>query len=446
MKAGVEIRRQGPLKLVASLPGDKSISHRAVIVGALSKGVSRVRNLLESEDCLHTIGIFKAMGVSVRRSADGEYRIAGAGLHGLKAPRTRLDCGNSGTTMRLMSGLLAAQDFDSVLTGDASLKARPMDRVIAPLARMGARIRGKGPRQTAPLEITGGRGLKGIRYTLPVASAQVKSAILLAGLYAQGDTAVVEKEPTRNHTEIFLRNTGVDIHKKGKGVLLGKRREPGPFSIEVPGDISSAAFLLAAGALVPGSDIRLKSVLWNPTRTGIIRVLKRMGARLEVSAIHDRSIEWTADLRVRPGPLAAAQVLRKEIPSLVDELPVLMVLMTQAKGESRILGAAELRVKETDRIRSMTGQLEKMGARIRVRNDDIYIEGPTPLTGCGIESYGDHRTAMSFIVAGMIAGGTTRVRDIANIDTSFPNFFKLLKKAGCRFQLTGLRVGGLSGR
>ena len=435
MKESVQIQKQGPLRLRTGLPGDKSISHRAVMIGSIARGTSVVRNLLESGDVLSTVRIFRSMGVRITRLGNGRWRIEGKGLRGLRRPRAALDCGNSGTTMRLMAGILSGQPFRSVLTGDASLRKRPMDRVIAPLAKMGARIRPlKGGKPVAPLVIEPA-ALKPVRYVLPVASAQVKSAVLLAGLYAPGRTAVVENEPTRNHSEIFLRNTGVDLQKNGKEILLTGSKQPRGFSIEVPGDVSSAAFLMVMGALVQGSDILLKNVLWNQTRTGVVRVLKRMGARLEVLTVRDTSIEWAADIRVKSGPLKSTRVPRKEIPSLIDELPVIMVAATQARGTTLIQGAGELRVKETDRVHSMVSQLKKMGADISVKGDDIRIKGPTPLRGAAIKSFGDHRTAMSFIVAGMVAEGTTSVHDIANINTSFPSFFQLLRKAGCRFRL-----------
>jgi 3-phosphoshikimate 1-carboxyvinyltransferase len=425
---------QRGLRLRTTLPGDKSISHRALIVAALARGTSRIRNLLESEDCLATLAIFRSMGVRIRREGAGRYRVTGRGLRGLEPPRGPLYCGNSGTTMRLLAGLLAAQPFDTVLTGDPSLSRRPMERVIAPLRLMGARIRAaRGG--TAPLQISGAARLRAIRYRLPVPSAQVKSAVLLAGLYADGATRVVEPLPTRNHTELFLRNTGVPVAKNGREVSLKGGEGPRAFAAEIPGDISSAAFLLVMGLLVPGSRVETLRTLWNPTRTGFVRVLKRMGARLEALRVHDRSVEWTADLRAEAGPLRGTRIAKAEIPALIDELPILMVAATQARGRTRIEGAGELRVKETDRIHSMVTQLERMGARISVRGDTVRIDGPTPLEGAAIRSYGDHRTAMSFAVAGMVASGLTSVRDVGNIRTSFPGFFGLLRRSGCRFRL-----------
>ncbi len=436
MIQNIRIWAQKNLRVRAEVPGDKSVSHRAVIFGALAEGTSVVRNLLESEDCLHTVDIFRRMGVRISRTGRGAYRIAGRGLRGLRPPRGKLDCGNSGTTMRLLMGLLAAQPFDTVLTGDASLSGRPMDRVIVPLQKMGARIEGRGPRRTAPIRVRGGRELTGIRYALPVASAQVKSAVLLAGLYAEGPTTVIEKVPTRDHTELFMKRVGLCVRARGKTVRLVPGGTLRPFSGAVPGDMSSAAFLLAAGILVPGSRAVVPNVLWNPTRRGFIEVLRRMKASLRIRVRRKGAMEETADLEAAGGPLVGAQVKAKEIPGLIDELPILMVLATQARGRTEIRGAGELRVKETDRIHSMVSQLRRMGARIGVRGDDIGIEGPTPLGGARIDSFGDHRTAMAFIVAGMIAGGETVVRDIAAIRTSFPDFLGILKRSGCRFALS----------
>lgn len=427
--------QQKNLAVSADLPGDKSVSHRAVIFGSLANGTSTVRNLLESEDCLNTVDIFRRMGVRISRKGPGTYVIRGGGLRALESPGARLDCGNSGTTMRLLCGILSAQPFPSVLVGDESLSRRPMDRVISPLERMGALIEGKGPRKTAPLRIFG-RRLKGVRYVLPVPSAQVKSALLLAGLYAEGPTVLVEKIPTRNHTELFMRRVGVFVRRKGNEIRLVPGAEPRPFSGSVPGDVSSAAFLLAIGLLVPGARVDARNVLWNPTRNGLIEVLKRMKAPLRIRVRRKGAMEATADISVRYAPLCGTRIEKKEIPGLIDEIPILLVLATQASGRTEVRGAGELRLKETDRIHSMVSQLKKMGARIGAQGDNIRVEGPTPLKGCRIESFGDHRTAMSFIVAGLIASGPTEVRDIASIGTSFPNFLDILRASGARFDLS----------
>lgn len=425
----VTIGTQKALHLTTRLPGDKSISHRSIMMGSLAKGTSRVKNFLTSEDCENTAKIFEAMGVKIRRHSASDLEILGVGLRGLRKPAKTLYCGNSGTTMRLMSGILAAQPFKTRLEGDPSLSGRPMNRAAAPLTLMGASIQGKGEKLTAPLEIDG-RPLHGVTYRLPVASAQVKSAALLAGLFAEGPTTVIENIPTRDHTERFFKFTGLDLRRSGKKIILRPGRQPKAFRIEVPGDISSAAFLIAMGLLVRGSRITLERVLWNPARIGIVKALNRMGAGLKPVRLHQQGPEVTADFTVVPKPLKAVMVKPAEVPSLIDELPILMVIATQAKGTSWFHGVEELRVKETDRVASMVGQLQKMGAQIGVKGDSVWVKGPTPLHAASIESFGDHRTAMSFIVAGMISSGKTRVNDTACIATSFPNFFALLKQAG----------------
>jgi len=436
MRRDIIVRPAKGLRLSAEVPGDKSISHRSIILAAIADGTSVVTNLLESEDCMRTAQIFRELGVKITKTGKSTYRIDGVGLHGLEGTSKKLYCGNSGTTMRLLTGLLASQNFTSVLTGDSSLEKRPMDRVVAPLERMGATIQGSGERKTAPLTILGGIRLRGVRTEMAVASAQVKSALLLAGLYAEGETTIVEKEATRDHTEIFFKKTGIPLSVKGRTIRLRPGKTPQAFHASVPGDVSSAAFLMAIGLIVPGSRIVAKNVITNPTRLGLVRVLKRMGAKITARATKSDSIEPTADYRMEPSRLRATTVRPSEIPTLVDELPVLMVIATQARGKTWIRGAGELRVKETDRIHSMTTQLAKMGAKIGTVGDDVWIEGPTPLRGVKVDSFADHRTAMSFIVAGLIAEGQTEIRDIANIATSFPTFLNLLKTSGASFKLS----------
>ena len=435
MKTSIRLGPQRALKLVTRLPGDKSLSHRAMIIASLAKGKSRIRNFLESEDCLRTLKIFQALGVKITRKGRSQYHVVGKGLFSLRKPRKKLYCGNSGTTLRLLAGLLAAQNFDSVLSGDRSLRRRPMDRILEPLKMMGARIRGYHDGDKAPLQIQAQPNLKAIRYSLPVASAQVKSAILLAGLYAKGNTVITERYKTRDHTEIFLKKTGIKLMRQGKTISLVGQKDPRAFSLDIPGDISSAAFIIAMGLLVPQSQVHVKNILWNPTRTGFISVLKRMGAKLDIRVRRSKSIELAADIKVKPSFLRSTRVWAGEIPTLIDELPILMVLATQARGTTWFYGVEELRVKETDRILSMVGQLKKMGARIGIQKNHVWVKGKSILTGCSIRSYGDHRTAMSFVVAGMIAKGRTQVHDISNINTSFPGFFTLLRTAGCKFRL-----------
>jgi len=426
---------QKALRLDTPLPGDKSVSHRAAILASLARGRSEIRNFLESGDCLNTLKIFRKLGIRASRIRPGVYRIHGAGLHGLRPPRGKLDCGNSGTTLRLLAGLLAAQPFDCVLAGDASLQKRPMDRIVAPLKTMGANIRGRGKKQNPPLKIRG-RQLRPITYRLPVASAQVKSAVLLAGLFCEGETVVIEPIPTRDHTERFFRFTGLPLSRRGDRMRLRGGVHPRPFDMTIPGDISSAAFLVGMGLLVPGSRITLRGALLNRGRDGFLRVLRRMKANLKVYPAGASGPEKTADITVRPAKALRATVVQEsEVPSLIDELPILMTLATQAKGKSWFRGVQELRVKETDRIHSMVSQLGAMGARIGVLGNDVWVEGPSPLCAAAVKSFGDHRTAMCLITAGMIASGKTMVRDVGAIATSFPAYFRTLRRAGCRFRL-----------
>lgn len=411
-----------------SFPGDKSLSHRAIIFGALAEGVSHFTNVLPAEDCVCTRRAFEAMGVRIVRRGPSELWVHGRGLHGLRRPRRPLWMGNSGTAMRLLLGILAGQPFTARLTGDPSLSSRPMRRVTDPLSQMGAKIQGKRGGDRAPLSITGAK-VSPIKAKLKISSAQVKSAILLAGLYADGVTSVTEPVRSRDHTERFLRYFGVPVAQKGARVSVRGPARLRARSFEIAGDISSAAFFMALSVLVPGADIRFRNVLWNPTRIGIVNVLKRMGVSVRIERLRREGPEPAADFRLlRRGPLKAFTIRRGELPSLIDEVPILCVLATQARGRSVIEDADELRVKETDRIRSMTEGLTRMGARIRARGNTLIIDGPTPLRGAEIRSFGDHRTAMSHIIAGLAADGRTRVTDVECIDTSFPDFFKLLKK------------------
>ena len=425
------VTKQKKLRLKTTLPGDKSVSHRAMMFAALAKGKSVIRNYLQSQDCENTAKIFKALGVRVKKVKPCVYEVTGQGLGGLRAPRQKLQCGNSGTTMRLMAGILSAQPFRSVLVGDRSLSRRPMNRIMVPLKKMGAVIVGsvKGAHTTAPLRITG-QNLRGIRYRLPVASAQVKSAILLAGIFSKNKTVVVEPVATRDHTERFLKFLSLPIKIKNDRIQIAGGRTPRAFHLEVPGDVSSASFLMAMGVLVPDSQLELQNILWNPGRTGIIRAIKSMGGNVKILSRQQTGPEKTVDLKVSTSRLRAVQISRKEVPSLIDELPILMVLATQAEGKSWFRGVEELRVKETDRIQSMVPQLRAMGANIGVQKNDIWVQGPSVLQGTRVKSFKDHRTAMSFVVAGMVAQGKTTVQDIDCIKTSFPGFWETLKKAG----------------
>ncbi|MCL5025892.1 MAG: 3-phosphoshikimate 1-carboxyvinyltransferase, partial [Chloroflexi bacterium] len=355
---------------------------------------------------------------------DNRVRVNGVGLDGLREPPDVLDAGNSGTTTRLLSGILAGQPFLSVITGDASLRRRPMDRIAQPLRRMGATVLARAGGRL-PLAISGG-GLQGIEYALPVASAQVKSCILLAGLYAAGRTTVVEPAPARDHTERMLRAMGVEVSREGNRISLAGGQQPQGIDIEVPGDVSSAAYFLVAGAVVPGSEVLVENVGVNPTRPGALEALAAMGAEVALENRRDVGGEPVADLRVRGGRLRGTEIGGEIIPRLIDELPVLALAATQAEGRTLVRDAAELRVKESDRIHTVVTELQKMGARIEEQPDGFVVEGPTPLRGAGVGSYGDHRLAMSLAVAALVARGDTTISDAECVNVSFPGFMDTL--------------------
>jgi len=423
-----DISPGGKLTGELRVPGDKSISHRSVMLGALAEGVTTATGLLEGEDVLCTVAAFRAMGVAIDGPRAGEVRIMGVGLRGLKPPSAPLDMGNSGTAMRLMAGILAGQAFDTTLIGDASLSKRPMKRVADPLNRMGARIEaGEGGRP--PLRIRGGGKLRGIDYALPVPSAQVKSALLLAGLYADGETRVTEPAPTRDHTERMLRALGYDVRTDGATVTLhgGGRLRAGGF--DVPADISSAAFFLVGASIAPGSDLLLRHVGINPTRIGVLNVLRLMGADIELVNERRAGGEPVADLRVRHRPLRGIRIPAEQVPLAIDEFPALLIAAACAEGETVVTGAEELRVKESDRIAAMAQGLARLGIEVREIPDGIVVRGGR-LTGGEVDSLGDHRIAMSFAIAGLRAAGAIRVRDCKNVDTSFPGFVALARTAG----------------
>jgi 3-phosphoshikimate 1-carboxyvinyltransferase len=410
------------------VPGDKSISHRSVMLGSLAEGTTRVTGLLEGEDVLSTLGAFRAMGVSAEGPDHGKLVIHGVGLHGLKAPKQPLDMGNSGTAMRLMAGILAGQAFDSELVGDVSLSKRPMKRVSEPLGAMGAVI-ATADGGCPPLRIAGGRKLHGIDYAMPVASAQVKSCLLLAGLYAAGETAVTEPAPTRDHTERMLRGFGYPVKTQGArvSVLGGGRLTAG--DIDVPADISSAAFFLVGASIAPGSDLVLEHVGINPTRIGVINILKLMGANLELLNPREAGGEPVADIRVRAASLRGVRIPEDQVPLAIDEFPALFVAAACAQGETVLTGAHELRVKESDRIAVMAQGLKQLGIAARETPDGIVIQGGR-LQGGDVDSHGDHRIAMSFAVAALRADGPVTVRDCKNVDTSFPGYSGLAAHAG----------------
>ncbi|MSQ61999.1 MAG: 3-phosphoshikimate 1-carboxyvinyltransferase [Dehalococcoidia bacterium] len=415
----------GPLRGAIRLPGDKSVAHRTALLGAIAEGESRIEGFPSSGDPLSTLRCLRGLGVTLRLSeADAVLTVRGAGLHGLTEPEDVLDCGNSGTTMRLLCGLLAGQPFRSVLSGDASLRSRPMARVLEPLRAMGAEASARS-NGGAPLMIRGG-ALAGTTHRLPVASAQVKSALLLAGLYATGETIVSEPARSRDHTERMLRAMGADIAAEGTEVRIrGPVRALRPLTMRVPGDFSAATFWLVAGACVPGSELTITDVGMNPTRTGALDVLRAMGANIEVLAEREAGGEPVADLRVRGSSLRATEVGGALVPRLIDEIPVLALAATQAEGRTVFRDAGELRVKETDRIATTVGELRKLGADIEATADGMIVRGrPGGLGGGGSDSHGDHRLAMTLGVAALISGRPTTIDDADAASISYPSFWE----------------------
>ncbi len=423
------VRSGGPLAGTITEAGDKSISHRAVILSALAEGRSEITGLLEGQDVLGTVAALRALGVAMEGPREGRLMVDGVGLYGLKAPVGVLDLGNSGTSMRLLAGLLAAQPFGTRLVGDESLMRRPMERVAVPLRSMGAVIEtGEGGRP--PLYIVGGRALRAIEYRMPVASAQVKSAILLAALYAKGRTVVIEPAPSRDHTERMLAGFGYPVHREGATITLTGGAGPlHPVRLDVPADLSSAAFFLVAASIVPGSCLRLPRVGMNPTRRGVIDILRAMGAQIEAQNETTASGEPVADLVVRSAPLRGIVIPRELVPLAIDEFPALFIAAACAEGTTVLRGAEELRVKESDRLAVMARGLVSLGVAVEEYPDGLAITG-TPLTGGVIESGGDHRVAMAFAVAGLRAADAVQIRDCRNVATSFPGFVACAKAAG----------------
>jgi len=425
-------RPGGKLSGNIRVPGDKSISHRSIILSSIAVGSSNISGFLQGEDSLNTIKAFEQLGVTIERDQD-QVRVVGAGLHGLRKPETDLDMGNSGTAMRLLLGLLAGQDFDSRLIGDRSLSSRPMGRVIEPLQQMGAIIESK-PGNRAPLLIRGTGGLKAIEYDMPVASAQVKSCLLLAGLYAQGTTVVREPAPTRDHSERMLRGFGCDVHSDNSGISIQGKQTLTAHDLEIPADISSAAFFMVAASIAADSDIILQHVGVNPTRTGVIEILKLMGADIDLMNPRVISGEAVADIRVRCADLKGIDIPLQLVPLAIDEFPVLFVAAASAEGTTRLSGAEELRVKESDRIQVMADGLVAMGINAQAQADGIIIQGGK-IAGGEVDSRGDHRIAMAFSVASLRARNEIRIDDCANVNTSFPGFVKLAREAGIRVSI-----------
>jgi len=421
----IELRRTKFFKGTFSPSPDKSISHRSILFSSLAKGKSIIKNFLRADDPMRTLHAFRELGVDIDDTRN-DIIVNAKGIHGLKEPNNVIDCGNSGTTIRLISGVLSGNPFFSVMTGDESLRTRPMGRIIVPLQKMGADIRARGGNNYPPLAITG-ETLHAITYALPVASAQVKTAILLAGLYAEGETKITEPTKSRDHTERMLPAYGAELTVDGLHVKIRSGIELKGTDIEVPGDFSSAAFFITGASLINNSDITVKGVGVNPTRTGLISVLKEMGATIDISDMRTVSGEPIADIHCHGGKaLKAVHITKEKIPALIDEFPIICVAATQAEGTTTIKGAEELRVKESDRIKSMATELRKMGVEIQEFEDGLSIKGNCQLKGTVVESHHDHRVAMALSIAGLIADGTTTIQGVSSVNISFPGFFELL--------------------
>lgn len=424
----------GILKGTFRVPGDKSISHRSIMLGSLADGITDVEGFLEGEDALATLRAFRDMGVVIEGPENGKVRIHGVGLHGLKKPQYPLDLGNSGTSMRLLSGLMAGQSFDVVMVGDESLSKRPMERVAKPLRAMGAVIETTGEKGTPPITVRGGNKLHGIHYDMPVASAQVKSGILLAGLYADGKTSVTEPAPTRDHTERMLNGFGFVVDVDGATASLYGKGKLTATKIDVPADISSAAFFMVGASIAQGSDITIQHVGINPTRTGVIDILALMGANIELSNHHEVGGEPVADIRIRSAQLHGIEIPEALVPLAIDEFPSLFVAASCATGKTVLRGAEELRVKESDRIQVMADGLQVLGIDAEPTPDGIIIEGGQLGSGT-VASHGDHRIAMAFAMAALCASGPIQIEDCANVATSFPGFVALATKAGLNIKV-----------
>lgn len=423
------------LKKVQSLrgeitpPPDKSLSHRAIMFSSLAKGVSKIRNFLWAKDPISSLNAMKSLGVEISIDEKSkEITVFGKGLRSLKEPEDVIDCGNSGTTIRLLSGILAAQPFLSILTGDESLRSRPMRRIIDPLSQMGATILGRAENRFPPLVIRGG-SLRGINYQMPIASAQVKSALILASLYAEGASEIVEPAQSRDHTERMLRSMGVPLKVDGNKVTVSQcKDELNPIEITIPGDFSSASFFLAASTLVPNSWVLIKNVCLNRTRIGFFEVLKSMGGDLEIVNSYEQAGEPVGDILVRTASSLRGVIVQGDIiPRLIDEFPILCIVATQAEGKTVIRDAQDLRAKESDRIKAIVTELRKMGAEIEELEDGVEITGPCKLKGAEIYSYKDHRIAMALSIAALIAEGETKIKEAQSVDISFPEFYHILE-------------------
>jgi 3-phosphoshikimate 1-carboxyvinyltransferase len=425
-----EVQPGGCLQGSLRVPGDKSISHRSIMLGSLAEGVTEVTGFLQGDDCLATLNAFRSMGVNIEGPIDGKVTIHGVGLAGLQNPHSALDMGNSGTSIRLMSGLMSGQNFDVKMIGDRSLSQRPMMRVTTPLRKMQASIE-TADKGTPPLLLRGKQALKGIHYDLPIASAQVKSCVLLAGLYAEGTTSVTEPAPTRDHTERMLRGFGYEVITDGNHISLQGGGCLRATAIDVPADISSAAFFMVAASIAPDSDLTLQHVGINPTRTGVIDILRLMGANIELSNQCEIGGEPVADIRIRSSQLKGIQIPETLVPLAIDEFPVLFVAAAFAEGETVLTGAEELRVKESDRIQVMADGLIHCGVDAKPTPDGIVIQGGGFIGG-EVESHDDHRIAMAFTMAGLCAAQPIQINNCANVDTSFPNFVEVAASVGIK--------------
>ncbi len=410
----------------AQLPGDKSISHRLAMLGAIAEGTTQIENFATSQDCHSTLACLRLLGVAAQIVGENRIVIQGVGLNGLRPAFETLDAGNSGSTIRMLSGMLAGQSFTTRISGDESLRKRPMQRIISPLTQMGAHIEAM-PGNYPPLTIRGG-ALQPIRYELPVASAQVKSAVLLAGIYADGETTVIEPIATRNHTELALRGFGAEVNVAGNAVSLRGGQALKGIETSVPGDVSSAAFFIAAATMVAGSDITLQSVGMNPGRRGVVDLLADMGACITILEERILGGEPVADLQIRPAGLRGGKIAGSQIPQVIDEIPILAVLATQTETGIEIRDARELRVKESDRIRSTVDNLRAMGATVEEFEDGLAVQGRQSLTGARINTHGDHRIAMAFAIAGLVAQEATVIEGAECAGVSFPGFFETLEK------------------
>jgi 3-phosphoshikimate 1-carboxyvinyltransferase len=430
-KNNIKIKNKHCLIGEIIVSGDKSISHRAIMLGALAKGRTVIKGFLNSEDCKNTIKCFSQMGVDITET-NNEIIINGSGLTGLKESKNVLDVGNSGTAIRLITGVLAGQKFSSKISGDSSIQTRPMARIIKPLTQMGAEIKGVGEKQCPLLEITGNKKIKGIEYELSVASAQVKSCILLAGLFAQGVTTVIEPVQTRNHTELMMEQFGVEIIneilEKGKRISIKGSSELKGTDIEIPGDISSAAFFIVAGLIIPDSDILIKNIGNNPTRNKIVDVLKNMGGNIEILNKREYGKELVCDIRVKYSNLKGINIGGDIIPNIIDEIPILCIAGAYAEGITEISGAQELRVKESDRISTMAQALTAVGVEVAEKEDGLIINGGKELSSGVINSNGDHRIVMAMAIAGAASKETLEIIDIDCVKTSFPDFFNILEE------------------